>query len=246
MNRLKRLMRSPAVLDNRFGAALRRLMGRPRHGEQVSLEKVHLGTRYGGYAVAPALLSAQSIVYSFGLGEDVSFDLAILERVGCTVHGFDPTPRSLAWVARQNLPASFHLHAVGLSDRDGTASFAPPENPAHVSHRIVPSDTKRDGTLVFEVKRLTTLMTELGHTRVDVLKMDIESAEYAVIDALAKSSVRPGQILVEFHHQMPGITLLQTEQALARLNSVGYRIFDCQPGGREFSLVLTAMGTGTR
>lgn len=218
------------------GGAVRRLRGQPRVGQQVTRSKLRLGSEYGGYAIIPDLLSSESIVYSFGIGEDASFDLELIERFGCSVHAFDPTPRSLAWVSSSTLPAQFVVHAFGLAATDGMASFTPPKNPAHVSHRLVETDGGAQAT-EFPVRRLTTLMQQLGHDRIDVLKMDVESAEYAVIDALPDSNVRPTQILVEFHHQFKDIPLTRTERALARLNALGYRVFDAQPGGHEFSLV---------
>jgi FkbM family methyltransferase len=219
---------------------LRRVRGRPRQGVQLrAASAVHLGTSYGGYAILPERITAQSIVYSFGIGEDVSFDTALIERFGCTVHGFDPTPRSIAWVQSQGLSPKFVMHGVGLADYDGVASFAPPKNPAHISHSLLAdAAASTEGERVeFQVKRLDTLMAELGHARIDVLKMDIEGAEYGVIDALVASTVRPDQLLLEFHHKMHGIPVSRTERAIEQLNAAGYVIFDAQPTGREFSLL---------
>lgn len=216
----------------------RRLRGHPRHGVQRVLPKVHLGSAYGGYALCTEGLDSSSIVYSVGLGEDISFDLALIERVGCMVYGFDPTPRSIAWVRAQTLPASFVLLPFGLADYDGVASFTPPANPAHVSHSLVARAEDGRDRIDLPVRRLATLMQELGHRHIDVLKMDIEGAEYAVIDDLCASDIRPRQLLLEFHHQLPGISLARSEAALDRLNDAGYRIFDLQPTGRELSLVL--------
>ena len=71
---------------------LRRILARtPRFPIEVEVDKLHLGTTYGGYAVVPAALGPESIVYSFGVGQDASFDLALIERFGATVHAFDPT-----------------------------------------------------------------------------------------------------------------------------------------------------------
>jgi hypothetical protein len=120
------------------------------------------------------------------------------------------------------------------------ASFAPPKNPLHISHSLL--DAAGDGAaerIELQVRRLQTLMAELGHTTLDVLKMDVEGAEYAVLDDLLRGSVRPTQILLEFHHGMHGIPLSRTEQALDALAHAGYRIFDAQPSGREFSLLLS-------
>jgi FkbM family methyltransferase len=216
----------------------RRLRGHPRHGVQRELDSVHLGSTYGGYRLCLDGVGASSVVYSVGIGEDISFDLALIERAGCVVHGFDPTPRSIAWVAAQRLPANFVMHPWGLADYDGVASFLPPLNSSHVSHTLLQGADDSRPRIELPVRRLATIMQELGHTRIDVLKMDIEGAEYSVIDALVASEIRPRQILLEFHHQLPGIELARSERALDQLNGVGYRIFDVQATGRELSLIL--------
>jgi FkbM family methyltransferase len=225
----------------------RRLTGKPRQGVERKLPCVRLGTEYGGYALLKDSVKADSIVYSFGIGEDISFDLALIEMYGCQVFGFDPTPRSIAWVRAQNPPAAFHVQELGVAGYDGTASFAPPANPAHISHSMsAPTTPSTDGSgqgrVEFEVRRLPTLMKELGHERLDVLKMDIEGAEYDVIEDLLAQALRPTQILVEFHHGMHGIPVARTEAALTALASAGYAIFDVQPSGHEFSLALHAKG----
>ena len=52
----------------------------------------------GGWTICPDGLSEDSIVYSFGIGEDISWESYISERFGATVHAFDPTPQSLQWL----------------------------------------------------------------------------------------------------------------------------------------------------
>jgi len=218
----------------------RRLAGKPRQGVGLTVPFVHLGTEYGGYGVALEALPPGAIVYSFGLGEDISFDLGLLGRADCQIFGFDPTPRSIAWVNAQGVPAAFSVRELGVADYDGVASFAPPKNPEHISHSLL--DRAGEGSAArveFPVRRLVTLMSELGHTSLDLLKMDVEGAEYAVLDDLLKGPLRPRQILLEFHHGMHGIPVSRTEQALSALERAGYRIFDAQPSGREFSLLLS-------
>jgi FkbM family methyltransferase len=217
-----------------LGNTWRRLHGRPRYGVEIFADSVFLGTEYGGYEILPALLGADAVVYSVGLGEDISFDLGLIERFGCTVHGFDPTPRSLAWLETQNVPDRFVVHPYGIAARDGTASFAPPANPAHVSHSVLGNGA---GRVEFPVRRLSSVLRELGHDRLDVLKLDIEGAEYEVLDDLLETGPLPRQLCVEFHHGLVGVELAATERQLERLRTVGYRVFDARDTGREFSLV---------
>jgi len=201
---------------------------------QLRCATEHHGSTYGGWTICPEGLDSKSTVYSFGVGEDVSFDLAMIERFGLCVHAFDPTPRSVAWVRSQSLPAQFVFHEVGLLDFDGVARFAQPEVPGHVSFRATHASA---GESVVEapVRRLRTLMSELGHSSIDVLKMDIEGAEYAAIDDILNAGISIRQLLVEFHHRWAGVD--QTRRAVAELNRHGYRIFHVSPSGAEVSLI---------
>ena len=42
-------------------------------------------------------------------------------------------------------------------------------------------------------------MDELGHDHLDLLKLDIEGAEYEVLDSLAAEGIRSRILCVEFH-----------------------------------------------
>lgn len=196
------------------------------------------GSDYEGWTVADGYLDRDSVVYSFGIGEDVSFDLALIARYGLAVHAFDPTPQSIAWVKNSRLPAAFILHEYGLAARNGIVTFRPPENPAHVSHRLLAEEKREPRDVRLPVKKLATILHELGHDRIDLLKMDIEGAEYAVIEDLEKSSIRPKQILVEFHHRFEGISIAATKQSISMLRAMGYALFAVSRSNRELSFIL--------
>ncbi len=216
---------------------LRRILARtPRFPVEAEVDKLHLGTTYGGYAVVPAALGPDSIVYSFGVGEDASFDLALIERFGATVHAFDPTPRSRTWVDAQVWPPQFRFHPLGVAGADGTLALHAPPDPTHVSYSPV---ARKGSAEVVEVpvRTVRSLMAELGHARVDLLKADIEGAEYEVIADLLAHGPRPGQLLLEFHHHLPTIPLSRTKQAIADLRAAGYRLFDQSEAGAEMSFV---------
>jgi hypothetical protein len=95
------------------------------------------GTDYGGWVIVPEALSSAAVMYSAGVGDDVAFDLSLIQRYGLTVHAFDPTPRSIAWVRTQALPAQFVFHEIGLGDHDGELTLFPPAEASHVSYSVV-------------------------------------------------------------------------------------------------------------
>lgn len=197
-----------------------------------------LGTEYGGWIIAKGKIREDSVVYAFGVGEDISFDLGLIEKYGITIHGFDPTPKSIRWVRGQNLPEKFIFHEYGIADIDGVLTFHPPANPEHASYSLVEKTSDKNDPVQAPVKRLKTIMDELGHQKVDVLKMDIEGAEYQVIKDMDLAGIRPTQVLVEFHHRFPGVGLRKTKDAVNRLCEIGYGLFSVSPNGEEYSFML--------
>ncbi len=205
---------------------------------QIDCPHQFFGSEYGGWSVVTSCLDKDSVIYSFGVGEDISFDVAFIEALGATVHAFDPTPRSADWLATQPTPAGFVFHPYGLADHDGSMTFFEPKDRRHISHSTLAHGQVDDSAAhQWQVRRLETIVQDLGHNHVDVLKMDIEGGEYSVIDALCCGVVRPTQILVEFHHHFQGITRHQSLAAIRALHAVGYRIFSISPTAVEYGFI---------
>jgi len=209
-------------------------------GAQIKCDRRMLGNDGACWYVCPQDLSASSVVYSMGVGEDISFDLALIQRFGLQVHAFDPTPRSIEWLQNQAVPIEFMFHAYGVAGFDGSCAFLPPEDPAHVSHTIVPRESSRPPIEV-PVHRLGTIMKMLGHEQIDLLKMDIEGAEYSVLADMLACHLQVKQILVEFHHRWPHIGVEKTKQAIRALNRAGYRIFSVSPSGEEYGFLQSCL-----
>jgi len=191
----------------------------------------------GGWDIAIKPINKNSIVYSFGVGKNVSFDITLIERFGLTVHAFDPTPKSIEWVKRQHFPVNFIMHEYGIMDFDGNMSFNPPENPNYISYSIIDKPATKGRSISLPVKRLSTIMKELGHSRIDILKMDVEGAEYCIIEDMDKSHIYPEQILVEFHHKFPNVGVGKTKEAIRKLRRMGYALFYISATRRDFCFI---------
>lgn len=222
-----------------------RLTGEASHLKVTRcVKKEWVGNQYGGFYVASDFIGPASVVYSFGIGRDVSFDLGLIQKFGCQVHGFDPTPASVQWVGLQHLPAEFHFYEYGLARDTGTTLFYLPLNPEHVSGSMVTqSNVNSNINVEVEMKSLQDVMAMLHHDKIDVLKMDIEGAEYDVLNAMLDQKIYPGQLLIEFHDRLMPKGLDCSRKVVFRLQQVGYQLFAVSGSMQEVSFVYNAPGT---
>ena len=208
--------------------------------KQLGIEPVSCKTSalYGGdhgWVVDESLLNRESVIYSVGVGSNIDFDVELINSLGATVHAFDPTPRSIEWVKSQKLPKHFIFHPFGLSAESGHMDFFPPSKAS--STHFSPIDRYGDTNNVVRapVKDIDTIASELNHKEIDLLKMDIEGAEYEVIEALPKNRVAINQILIEFHHMYKGIPISKTVDAISTLSNLGFELFNISQRTYEFS-----------
>lgn len=187
--------------------------------------------------VDPTQLNEQSVVYSFGVGDDISFDLSLMKTFGCHVYAFDPTPKSISWVRQQTLPEGLHFFDYGIAPVDGELTFYPPANPEHVSYSLIGHPSRSGVPLVAPVLRLQTIIDRLGHDHLDVLKMDVEGAEYDVLSQIDFQRTIIYQLLVEFHHRFEAVSWQRTKSAVRLLHNAGYKTFYVSESGDEFSFI---------
>lgn len=195
------------------------------------------GSVYGGWTLDPSGIEANSIVYSFGVGEDLSFDLSLIQTFGCQVYAFDPIPKSIAWVGKQDLPPQLHFFGFGIAAHDGEGVFSPPPNPEHVSYTLLARPETMNRAIRLPVFRLQTIMNHLGHRHIDLLKMDVEGAEYSVLSQIDLKEIDIGQILVEFHHRFNGVGWQQTQRTINLLHQQGFKTAYVSSSGEEFSFI---------
>lgn len=207
---------------------------------QIKCARLTFGNRYAAWTFCPENLDEHAVIYSFGVGEDISFDLALMEHYKLQIHAFDPSPRSIEWVQKQGLSEAFHFYPIGLAAQDGTIYFGESLHPG--IHSLKKMDTVQENetslkTHLLPVNRLDTFIQELGHERIDLLKMDIEGAEYEVIEDIIHASVPIMQVLIEFHHRFERKGIEMTRQAISSLNEAGYSIFNVSASGEEISFI---------
>lgn len=181
------------------------------------------GSDYGGYMVVEKGLSDHPVVFSFGIGEDISFDLEMIERYNATVYAFDPTPRSVSFIEKAEIPEHFHFYQYGLSDRDGMADFYLPKNKDYVSSSEVLHQGVDENNLVkVPMKTLRNIMKELECNKIDILKLDIEGTEFKIIDDLLNEADKITQICLELHYFYFKDKKRKLYEFIEKLNSKGF------------------------
>jgi FkbM family methyltransferase len=195
---------------------------------------------WGGWQLVANLVEQGNIIYSYGISDDIEFELAAC-RIGAHVYAFDPTPYCIEWIAKQELPNNFEYFPWAAAGSDGHFYLYPRIKKRGKKSSVMytfeqQGDEENQGVKVRALS-LNSTIKELGHKNIDILKMDIEGAEYDVVDCLLQSVIRPKMILIEFHHRFKNIGKEKTINAISGLRDAGYLLSSISSTGREFCLV---------
>lgn len=194
---------------------------------------------YGAWTLCSEMLNRDSHVFSVGIGSDVSFDAAVIKRHGARVSCFDPTITREVFeriIKRHKLSAAQRslatFYPFGLSESDDVLAFY-----HHNSSKIASlvSTTGLPGYLKqpwlrAPVLRVQTLQFLANVSRIDVLKMDVEGAEWMMFRRRNKSlrawlrCSPPRQIAIEFHDRMFRLGKVQREQVVKLLEQCGFTL----------------------
>lgn len=138
----------------------------------VGFEKIRLGRIADGGYVMLDDINREHAAYSFGICDDVSWDMDMARR-GCEVYQYDHTINDLP---EKN--EHFHFFKKGIYARR-------------------PGDVKQDNML--EVDELIELNQHAHHDKI-ILKMDIEGYEWQVLESLSDETMSKfSQITLEIH-----------------------------------------------
>lgn len=185
------------------------------------------GSEYGGFFVCEEILKdrEQIIVYSCGVGKDISFDIRIIKKYKQSkIFAFDPTPISMKWIEKKKLPDNFSFFPIGISNKNGTEKMYFPKDYA-VSYGVFNWDKEDKDEIMVEMQTLEKIADEHEHKFIDILKMDIEGSEFVVLNSLDFKKIEFGQILVEFHERFLENGHIVLEKTIATLKENGYECF---------------------
>lgn len=199
------------------------------------------GSRYGGFNVATDIYDSEEklVVYSFGIGEDLTFSETVLDSFDCDIYAFDPTPKSIKYVETHSLSKNsrFHFYPYGISDKDETGQFHLPVNEEYVSGSLHAYDGVKTEAIPVKLKTLKTITNMLGHDHIDLLKMDVEGTEFQVIPGILGSGLPIKQVCVEVHDRFFEDGRGRLENMVQQFTKCGYALVSVSENYEELTFV---------
>lgn len=194
-----------------------------------------MGSKYGGWWIDTDLLTNKKpLLIDCGLGKDISFPIEFLKKYNGYVVGIDPDPKSISY-CEKILPKNMEIRSKAFWKKSGELikfHLARPNEElpkgADGSGSILSSHDYVDGGIEIEVHTicLSEILNSLNRSACNILKLDIEGAEYEVIsDLISSGQVNiVDQLLIEFHHGVTHFNINDTNEILKKLESAGFKL----------------------
>jgi FkbM family methyltransferase len=198
------------------------------HGVNKDLLYPHKLEIIAGKLICLDMIPQGSTIISGGIGNDVGFELELIKRKNTLVVGLDPTSIAEKFVEgqRKKIPElnSRYVYvkkAVSNTNEKIKMFYGQDDFMSSISsqHR----DTKDGNFFYCEAITLETLFSE--YKNISYLKLDIEGAEYAILEGMKDISIP--QISIEFHHHCSEeYTLEQSISLIKKIRDMGYDVID--------------------
>jgi len=131
-------------------------------------------------------------------------------RSDVTIHSYEPSSENLR-LLRQNLVLNGLQHRVvtcraAVADRDGPVQLRV-DGPTDAFDVVAAPMTRGNGdgsTEEVPARTLGSILRDVGHERVDLLKMDVEGSEYAVLESSPDAIEKCDLVVLEWHEDPLG------------------------------------------
>lgn len=218
---------------------------------------IKLGTNYGGWLIPKNNnLNENSIIYSGGVGEDISFDIKLNSKYKSKIILIDPTQKAIKhfeecklyfnnkdYKFKGNIQKDYYKEIEnenpnlkdflyinkGLWNKKDKLKFYKQKNENYISQSLINGMFSNNYEIV-EVDSIKNIMTELNHKKIDLLKLDIEGAENIVLKQMLIDKIYPKYLCIEFDLLLKKKDINNsTYNIIKKLQNIGYKILvnDC-------------------
>ena len=160
-----------------------------------------LGDVNGSWNIIMDGFTSESVVLSAGVGHNMSFELELIEKTGAYIHVFDPSPTGINTInalAHEKGMENVIFVPKAISGLSGYIYLEPPDIADEGSWKAK-SSGNTESTIKVESVSVSDYCQNHEISHIDLLKIDIEGAEYDVIDNILSEKLSIDQICLEFH-----------------------------------------------
>jgi len=130
-----------------------------------------------------------------------------------------------------------HMYNFGVFTKNTNIKFYQPINPDYVSYSISKNMNRSHKFIEIPVKTLSTIMSDLNHKTIDLLKMDIEGVENEVLEQMLDNKIYPKYLCIDFDARRAKKNVTEFNSLIRRLNTLGYAIIKNNDFDISFKLI---------
>lgn len=188
-----------------------------------------VGSDWGGWAIPIDVVGQSWTCYCAGAGGDISLDIELARRFGATVRAFDPVPEYVQAATDESAgQPRVSVHQLAVATSDGPLRMQITHDQS--SRSMSPAGLYESQTTVETAGRtLMTLMSEFGDHHIDLLKLDIEGGEYALLPTISPRELGVQVLAVQFHHNG---SVSDARRIVDDLRRQSYYPVACRPAAR--------------
>jgi FkbM family methyltransferase len=171
-----------------------------------------------------------SVIVDVGCGHEAEFSKLMIEKHNLNAFGVDPTMKHTPALKmlEESTKGKFHHLAIAVTKKDGFITFHESRQNESGSILLEHINMQNDEITTYNVESvsLSELVRRIGTTSVDFIKLDIEGAEYELLDKICDEDINPfKQIFIEFHHHCTNHSTQETKFLVQDICSKGFKVF---------------------
>jgi len=202
--------------------------------KQIRLKEAKkMGLNYlaSNFIYFPNNLKEGAVVIDAGCSYEADFSVYMIEKYSIRSFGIDPTRKHQIHLKNlenkysnysKHLPYAIGARAMKLnffeSNKNESGSILDRHvnilNDDHISYQV-------------DVLNLDNICEKTGSFTIEILKLDLEGAEYELINKITPEVLSPfKQIFIEFHHHaLEEFSQIDTNECVEKIKNMGYSVF---------------------
>ena len=160
-----------------------------------------LGDNDGAWTIVMDGIKSESVILSAGVGHNISFELELIDKTNACIHVFDPSPTGLKTMKKLGHKRGMEniiFIPKAISGLSGNIFLESPDIATEGSWKAT-TGGNTESTIEIESVSVSDYCRNNDISHIDLLKIDIEGAEYDVIDNIISENLSIKQICLEFH-----------------------------------------------